>query len=145
VPTLTAERAEAPNVAEQFLLGEDSRRFRGQLDHQLVLALRQRDRLAAVRPTSASWVWEPLLTNDDPVARAEEADSLSMAYLLRLERLSPVEHELFRWTDDHRRAAVASEFTIVAVHDGMVRSRPPTGSAGSLIGASRSPRLTFAA
>jgi hypothetical protein len=37
------------------------------------------------------------------------------------------------------------EFTIVAVHDGMVRSRLPTGSAGSLIGASRSPRRTFAA
>jgi RNA polymerase sigma-70 factor, ECF subfamily len=41
------------------------------------------------------WLPEPLLTEDDPAARAEEADSLSMAFLLLLERLSPVERAVF--------------------------------------------------
>ena len=33
--------------------------------------------------------------NDDPAAHAEEADTLSMAFLLLLERLSPVERAVF--------------------------------------------------
>jgi RNA polymerase sigma-70 factor, ECF subfamily len=42
------------------------------------------------------WLPEPLVTSDDdPVAHAEEADSLSMAFLLLLERLSPVERAVF--------------------------------------------------
>jgi RNA polymerase sigma-70 factor (ECF subfamily) len=44
------------------------------------------------------WLPEPLLTDDgrdDPVAHAEEADTLSMAFLLLLERLSPVERAVF--------------------------------------------------
>jgi len=43
------------------------------------------------------WLPEPLLTNgdDDPAAHAEQADSLSMAFLLLLERLSPVERAVF--------------------------------------------------
>jgi RNA polymerase sigma-70 factor, ECF subfamily len=42
------------------------------------------------------WLPEPLLTaDDDPAAHAEEADSLSMAFLLLLERLSPVERAVF--------------------------------------------------
>jgi RNA polymerase sigma-70 factor (ECF subfamily) len=43
------------------------------------------------------WLPEPLLTNgdDDPAAHAEEADSLSMAFLLLPERLSPVERAVF--------------------------------------------------
>jgi RNA polymerase sigma-70 factor (ECF subfamily) len=43
------------------------------------------------------WLPEPLLTDDDddPVAHAEQADSLSMAFLLLLERLSPVERAVF--------------------------------------------------
>jgi RNA polymerase sigma-70 factor, ECF subfamily len=41
------------------------------------------------------WLPEPVLTEDDPAARAEEADSLSMAFLLLLERLSPVERAVF--------------------------------------------------
>jgi RNA polymerase sigma-70 factor, ECF subfamily len=42
------------------------------------------------------WLPEPLLTSDDdPAAHAEEADSLSMAFLLLLERLSPVERAVF--------------------------------------------------
>ncbi len=44
------------------------------------------------------WLPEPLLTNgaaEDPAAHAEEADSLSMAFLLLLERLSPVERAVF--------------------------------------------------
>jgi RNA polymerase sigma-70 factor (ECF subfamily) len=44
------------------------------------------------------WLPEPLLTDDgaaDPAAHAEQADSLSMAFLLLLERLSPVERAVF--------------------------------------------------
>jgi RNA polymerase sigma-70 factor (ECF subfamily) len=41
------------------------------------------------------WLPEPLMTDDDPAAYAEEADSLSMAFLLLLERLSPVERAVF--------------------------------------------------
>jgi RNA polymerase sigma-70 factor (ECF subfamily) len=44
------------------------------------------------------WLPEPLLTDEsaaDPAAHAEQADSLSMAFLLVLERLSPVERAVF--------------------------------------------------
>ena len=44
------------------------------------------------------WLPEPLVTDgdgSDPAARAEESDSLSMAFLLLLERLSPVERAVF--------------------------------------------------
>ena len=43
------------------------------------------------------WLPEPLVTDpgDDPAAHAEEADTLSMAFLLVLERLSPVERAVF--------------------------------------------------
>ena len=43
------------------------------------------------------WLPEPLLTDDDddPAAHAEQADSLSMAFLLVLERLTPVERAVF--------------------------------------------------
>jgi RNA polymerase sigma-70 factor, ECF subfamily len=43
------------------------------------------------------WLPEPLLTDEvvDPAARAEQSDSLSMAFLLVLERLSPVERAVF--------------------------------------------------
>jgi RNA polymerase sigma-70 factor, ECF subfamily len=42
------------------------------------------------------WLPEPLLTDENDPARAtEEADSLSMAFLLVLERLSPVERAIF--------------------------------------------------
>jgi len=44
------------------------------------------------------WLPEPLLTDDsapDPEGLAEQADSLSMAFLLLLERLTPVERAVF--------------------------------------------------
>lgn len=44
------------------------------------------------------WLPEPLVTDDgdgDPAALAEEADTLSMAFLLVLERLSPLERAVF--------------------------------------------------
>jgi RNA polymerase sigma-70 factor (ECF subfamily) len=44
------------------------------------------------------WLPEPLLTDDsapDPARLAEQADSLSMAFLLLLERLTPVERAVF--------------------------------------------------
>ena len=46
------------------------------------------------------WLPEPLLTDeerrpDDPAAHAEEADSLSLAFLVLLEQLTPVERAVF--------------------------------------------------
>jgi RNA polymerase sigma-70 factor (ECF subfamily) len=42
------------------------------------------------------WLPEPLLTDAaDPAAHAEQADSLSMAFLLVLERLNPIERAVF--------------------------------------------------
>jgi RNA polymerase sigma-70 factor (ECF subfamily) len=57
-------------------------------------------RSARVRRESyvGQWLPEPLLTDDgteDPAAQAEQADSLSMAFLLVLERLNPVERAVF--------------------------------------------------
>ncbi len=47
------------------------------------------------------WLPEPLLVDDadDPAVQAEEADTLSMAFLLVLERLSPVERAVFLLRD----------------------------------------------
>jgi RNA polymerase sigma-70 factor (ECF subfamily) len=47
---------------------------------------------------SGQWLPEPLLTDEgagDPAALAERADSLSMAFLLLLERLTPAERAVF--------------------------------------------------
>jgi RNA polymerase sigma-70 factor (ECF subfamily) len=61
------------------------------------------------------WLPEPLLTDDaapDPAAVAERADSLSMAFLLLLERLTPVEraafllHDVFDYPYDEVAAIV---------------------------------------
>jgi RNA polymerase sigma-70 factor (ECF subfamily) len=57
-------------------------------------------RSARVRRESYSgqWLPEPLLTDEgagDPAAHAEQADSLSMAFLLLLERLTPAERAVF--------------------------------------------------
>ncbi len=41
------------------------------------------------------WLPEPLLTEEGPAAAVEQADTLSMAFLLVLERLSPVERAVF--------------------------------------------------
>jgi RNA polymerase sigma-70 factor (ECF subfamily) len=59
------------------------------------------------------WLPEPLLTDDtapDPAAAAEQADSLSMAFLLLLERLTPVERAAFLLHDvfDYRYDEVAA-------------------------------------
>jgi RNA polymerase sigma-70 factor (ECF subfamily) len=58
------------------------------------------------------WLPEPLLTDggaEDPAAHAEQADSLSMAFLLLLERLTPVERAVFLLHDvfgyDHAEIA----------------------------------------
>jgi RNA polymerase sigma-70 factor (ECF subfamily) len=53
---------------------------------------------------SGVWLPEPLLTDDassppGPAEQAEQADSLSMAFLLLLERLSPVERAVFLMHD----------------------------------------------
>ncbi len=56
------------------------------------------------------WLPEPLLTSgDDPAGAAAEADSLSMAFLLVLERLSPVERAVFLLRDvfDYEFADIA--------------------------------------
>lgn len=48
-----------------------------------------------------SWLPEPILTQqtDDPAAQMELADSLSMAFLVVLERLSPIERAVFLLRD----------------------------------------------
>ena len=61
-------------------------------------------RSARVRRESyvGEWLPEPLLTDTsapDPARQAEDADSLSMAFLLVLERLSPVERAVFLLRD----------------------------------------------
>jgi RNA polymerase sigma-70 factor (ECF subfamily) len=57
-----------------------------------------------------AWLPEPLLTSEaDPAARADDADSLSMAFLLLLEQLTPVERAVFLLHDifgyEHREIA----------------------------------------
>jgi RNA polymerase sigma-70 factor (ECF subfamily) len=75
------------------------------------------DRLRSARARRETyvgeWLPEPLLTDDDDPARhAEEADSLSMAFLLLLERLTPVEravyllHDVFGYGYDEVAAIV---------------------------------------
>jgi RNA polymerase sigma-70 factor (TIGR02957 family) len=54
------------------------------IDH-LRLARTRRERYVG------TWLPEPLPTTDEPAAAAERAESLSMAFLVLLERLSPVE------------------------------------------------------
>jgi RNA polymerase sigma-70 factor (ECF subfamily) len=59
-----------------------------------------------------NWLPEPLLTEHmtpDPATAAEEADSISMAFLLVLERLSPVERAVFLLHDvfDYDFTAIA--------------------------------------
>jgi RNA polymerase sigma-70 factor, ECF subfamily len=61
---------------------------------------------------SGQWLPEPLLTDegaDDPAAAAQQSDSLSMAFLLLLERLGPVERAVFLLHDvfgyEHREIA----------------------------------------
>jgi RNA polymerase sigma-70 factor, ECF subfamily len=61
---------------------------------------------------SGQWLPEPLLTDDgaeDPAAAAEQSDALSMAFLLVLERLGPVERAVFLLHDvfgyEHREIA----------------------------------------
>jgi RNA polymerase sigma-70 factor, ECF subfamily len=60
-------------------------------------------RSARVRRESyvGQWLPEPLVTGgaDDPAAHAEHADSLSMAFLLVMERLNPVERAVFLLRD----------------------------------------------
>jgi RNA polymerase sigma-70 factor (ECF subfamily) len=57
------------------------------------------------------WLPEPLVTTaDDPAAAAAESDSLSMAFLLVLERLSPLERAVFLLHDvfDYEFGEIAS-------------------------------------
>lgn len=51
----------------------------------------QRQRETYVGP----WLPEPLVTGDDPARQAELSDALSTAFLLLLERLSPLERAVF--------------------------------------------------
>jgi len=70
-------------------------------------------RSARVRRESyvGAWLPEPLLTDeaDDPARRVVDSDSLSMSFLLVLERLSPVERAVFLLHDvfgyDYREVA----------------------------------------
>jgi RNA polymerase sigma-70 factor, ECF subfamily len=60
------------------------------------LALDQLKSARARRETYVGeWLPEPLLTDDDPALHAEQADTLSMAFLVLLERLAPAERAVF--------------------------------------------------
>ena len=109
------------------------------------------------------WLPEPLLTDErapDGARHAEDADSLSVAFLLLLERLSPVEravfllHDIFGYGYDEVAAIVGkSETTAVSSlcaraatsRNTSLASRPRVASAtGSRIGSSaRSRRATW--
>jgi RNA polymerase sigma-70 factor (ECF subfamily) len=60
------------------------------------LALDQLKSARANRETYVGeWLPEPIVTDDDPALHAEQADTLSMAFLVLLERLSPAERAVF--------------------------------------------------
>lgn len=69
------------------------------------LRARQRDQSAYVGP----WLPEPLISDDDPAAAAELSDSLTTAFLVLLERLSPNERLVLLLADVFQQpfAAVA--------------------------------------
>ena len=65
------------------------------------------------RSNDGQWLPEPLATEDvgdDPAARAEVAESVSMAFLLVMERLNPVERAVFLLHDvfDYEHQEVAT-------------------------------------
>lgn len=79
------------------------------------LALDQLRSARARRETYVGeWLPEPLLTDDDPAQHAEQADTLSMAFLVLLERLSPVERAVFLLHDvfGYRFDEVASMLSV---------------------------------
>src|ERR1700761_28523 len=61
------------------------------------------------------WLPEPLLADDDPAASAELADSLSLAFLVLLEELTPAEraalllHDVFVYGFDELSRIIAKE------------------------------------
>src|SRR5439155_17095001 len=95
--------AEAEDVVQEALLrvhqaGEAGERIESPRAYVATVATRlaiDQLRSARVRREAyvGEWLPEPVVTDpaEDPAAHAEEADTLSMAFLLVLERLSPVE------------------------------------------------------
>lgn len=76
------------------------------------------------------WLPEPLATDDvgdDPAARAEVAESVSMAFLLVLERLNPVERAVFLLHDvfsyEHQEVATIVQKSEAACRQIALRAR----------------------
>jgi RNA polymerase sigma-70 factor, ECF subfamily len=85
------------------------------------------------------WLPEPLVDGDDPAALAERSDTLSMAFLLLLERLTPVEravfllHDVFGYRYDEIAQVVGrSEANLPA--DRCPRAQPCRGREAALRG-----------
>lgn len=112
--------ADAEDIVQDAFL-----RYQGALDRGVVVESRKAylsatvtrlaiDRLRSARHERETYIGEwlpaPLLTsNEDPAGLMEERDSVSMAFLLLLERLSPVERAVFILHDvfDYEYAEVA--------------------------------------
>ena len=101
--------SEAEDVAQEAFLRYHTMQGRAEIDSPKAYLSAVTTRLCIDHLRSArtrreayvgEWLPEPLLTGEaaDPPGRAEQADSLSMAFLLVLERLSPVERAVFRCT-----------------------------------------------
>jgi len=89
-----------------------------------------RKALVQRRTYAGQWLPDPLLTEEDgggPAARAEVAESVSMAFLLVLERLNPVERAVFLLHDvfgyEHREVAVIVHKSEAACRQIALRAR----------------------
>jgi RNA polymerase sigma-70 factor, ECF subfamily len=98
--------SEAEDIAQEAFLRYHTMQGRAEIDSPKAYLSAVTTRLCIDHLRSArarreayvgEWLPEPLLTGEaaDPPGRAEQADSLSMAFLLVLERLSPVERAVF--------------------------------------------------
>ncbi len=74
-----------------------------------------------------TWLPEPLMESEDPAERAETSDSLSMAFLVLLESLSPAERAVFLLREvfgyEHREIAEITGKTEAACRQTFARAR----------------------
>jgi RNA polymerase sigma-70 factor (ECF subfamily) len=98
--------SEAEDIVQEAFLRYHTAQARGEIDSPKAYLSAVTTRLCIDHLRSArarreayvgEWLPEPLLTGEaaDPPGHAEQTDSLSMAFLLVLERLSPVERAVF--------------------------------------------------
>jgi hypothetical protein len=94
------------------------------------------------------WLPEPLVTDDgaaDPAGAAERVDSLSMSFLLLLERLTPLEravfllHDVFDYdfAEGRRNRRGGRRRRAASTRSGPAASSPTTGRGSSVRGRAR--------